>query len=166
MDKLNDLFVFGMGMLRDAEHDSSILFGSLYGSRVQNDDLRHLLREQAAASEEHSRSIGMCFPVLGQTPVEASAPFFEGAQKDFERFLGTRPSPELLDLFVVDMAWAVINFKIGVCARMADAAAALSQHECEEGLRSNLEQKQESLPKFELLGREMKQRAATATPVR
>jgi ferritin-like metal-binding protein YciE len=158
MNTPRDLFVFELGLIRDAESAGGTLFDLLIAGRIKDSDLERLLHEQAAKSKEQLRNIGWCFQALGSSPVGARSLSVEGIRSGFQEFLRTRPSPQVQELFALDAARRFLHLTIAGYTSLVDWAALLNESQCAQELMANLAQKQEGLGKLERLGHQMSQR--------
>jgi ferritin-like metal-binding protein YciE len=81
----------------------------------------------------------------------------EGIRNGFQAFMQTMPSPEVLDLFALDVASLFVHLTIAGYTSLVERASLLDERKCPQGLRANLARKQEALGRLERLGHEMSQ---------
>jgi ferritin-like metal-binding protein YciE len=156
-----DLFLYELGVVRDAEKASSVLLQSIKDS-VRNEDLAQLLQELDQASQRHLRGVNSCMESLGAYPLEAVSDVVEGIRGRFQRFLVLQPAPEMLDLFALSTAERLIHYGIASHRSLLQLADIIGERKCSENLRTDLVEKESSASKLERVGPEISQQLLAA----
>lgn len=150
----HDLFLYELGIMRDAEKEGRRLL-SLLEHQTRHSDLVQILQAQQQDSAQLLANINSCLEALGALPLNTPSEAVEGIVKRFEEFIRLQPAPEMLDQFAVDTAIRFAHVCIAGYKTLVDWAILMDKSRCVQGLYSNLIWKQESAGKLERFSHEL-----------
>lgn len=149
-----ELFLYELGVMRDAERAGERLLDFL-ARRVTNSDLVQILRKQQQDCQQQLSDIGSCLRAFGASPVETPSETVDGILRRFEGFIRLQPSPEMLDQFAVDTAIRFNHAAIAGYKTLLDWAILMGETECVRHLHTNLLRKQENASTLEWFSHEL-----------
>ena len=149
-----DLFIYELGVLRDAENSSRRLLDFMV-LEAKGSDVVQILQGVKQENEQHLANIKSCLDSLGYSPMETMSESVEGIYKRFQEFVGLQPAPEMLNQFAVDTAIRCLYVVIAEYKTLVDWAILMAESQCVQNLHANLVEKQETASKLERFSHEM-----------
>lgn len=149
-----ELFLYELGVVRDAEEAGERLLDFL-AHRVTNSDLVQILRKQQQDCQQQVSSIGSCLQAFGASPVETPSETVGGILRRFEGFLRLQPSRDILDQFAVETAIRFHDVAVSSYKTLLDWAILIRESECARHLHTNLLRKQENASTLEWFSHEL-----------
>lgn len=154
IDTTRDLFLYELGLARDAENGGRRLIGFMV-LQAKGSDVVSILKECQQQNEEHLASVNSCLDALGYSPIDSVSESVEGIYQRFHEFTRLRPSPDMLDQFAVDTAIRFMYVGVAAYKTLLDWAILMAESRCSQTLHANLVGKQDSASKLELFSHEV-----------
>lgn len=148
INSTRDLFLFELGLARDAENSGRRLLDFMV-LQAKNGDVVQVLREVKQDTDEHLANVNSCLEGIGYSPIEAVSETIEGIYKRFQEYIGLQPSPDMLDQFAVDTAIRFLYVCVAGYKTILDWAILMGDSQCAQTLHANLIKKQESASALE-----------------
>lgn len=144
MKNAQELFLYELGVMSQAERFGSTLLSILIAKRIRNPALAGILDLLQGECHSHEDNLNACLRGLHASTIHASSAAIDGIRADFEEFTRLQPVPEILDLFALDTANRFTHIAIAAYENLTNTARTLNHQQCREKLDANLTEKRRS----------------------
>ena len=121
-----ELFVWMLSDARQGAERSTKIFQEL-AQVAQDADIKEALEARVFVSDKILSTLGECFKLIGQKPVNTKGKLHDVFVEEFRRELAEIESPVARRLFILAKAARLMQFRIGGCMALM-AAADLTDH--------------------------------------
>ncbi len=155
METAHELFIHGLADVLDAERKLVDAL-SEQAESAQNEQLRKAFENHRKQTQGQVERLEQVFEELGETAEETECHGMKGLIEEVENFKEEQPSPDILDVFLVDAAAKVESYEIRAYESLIQLATDMEHKKAARLLQQNLREEQQTLKKMESFAKKIK----------
>ncbi|WP_312910730.1 DUF892 family protein [Natronosalvus caseinilyticus] len=160
-ETIQDLFEHGLEDIYHAEHQLLDALEDLE-EHTEREEIANAFAEHREETQTHIDRLEEVFDAFGEPPEKEECEGIEGLIEEYEEFLETDPSQEVLDYHNMAAAEKTEHYEIAAYGNLIPLAAQMDMPEAADLLEENLREEQDALEELKTLTEEFDMEAIPA----
>ncbi|UTF54260.1 DUF892 family protein [Natronosalvus rutilus] len=160
-ETIQDLFEHGLEDIYHAEHQLLDALEDLE-EHTEREEIANAFAEHREETQTHIDRLEEVFDMFGEPPEKEECEGIEGLIEEYEEFLETDPSQEILDYHNMAAAEKTEHYEIAAYGNLIPLAAQMDMGDAADLLEENLREEQDALEELKTLTEEFDMEAIPA----
>ena len=163
MKSPKDLFVHEMSDMYDAEQRILQML-PMMAQECNNSQVKNALTQHEQETRQQILNLEQCFQLLGMQPDRSACYAIAGLKQEHDAFLKEQPTGDLVTMFDLGGAAKTEAYEIASYRGLIEKANRMSQPQCVQLLRQNLQQEEAMAQRVETISHQLTQQMSSQMP--